>query len=366
MYTKKVFPLSGMISWTFRYIILFLLISFIPVFLFDVLNWEWLHLPWLPIGLLGTAVAFIQGFKNNASYDRLWEARKIWGGVVNTSRTWTIMIRDYITDEYVIENVSEQEISATIKIIIMRHVAWMTALRYQMREPKPWEENLQTKRQKKFRDKNYAIMECDKSKKDSIQEYLSISELEQIADKGNWASQILGLQSSHLKRLKSAGLIDDFRHMELMNVLKELYTLQGKSERIKNFPYPRQFATLNQYFIWIFIILLPFGVMDAFQDIGQSFIQEMVDHHHEAGFFHMLFDRLGAHFVWLSIPFSALISWVFYTLEMIGESTENPFEGGVNDVPITDLTRGIEIDIRQLIDDDGIPKPYVWDNSIVL
>jgi putative membrane protein len=169
-----------------------------------------------------------------------------------------------------------------------------------------------------------------------------------------------------LKELKDLGLIEDFRHMELMNILKELYTLQGKSERIKNFPYPRQFATLNLYFIWIFIVLLPFGVMDAFQDIGLGFIDEMMEHEHEAGFFHMVFDGLGKHFVWLSVPFSALLSWVFYTLEMIGENTENPFEGGINDVPITNMSRGIEIDIRQLIDDEGIPEAYVWSNGIVL
>lgn len=366
MYTKKVFPLSGMISWTFKYIILFLLISLIPVFLFDVLDWKWLHLPWLPIGLLGTAVAFIQGFKNNASYDRLWEARKIWGGVVNTSRTWTIMIKDYISNPKDEALLTDREVNSIVKEIVMRHVAWMTALRYQMRTPKPWEEQLNTKRKKAWRKKNYALLECDVPKEEAIAPYLSAKDLDTLKDKGNWASQILGLQSTHLRELKEKNLINNFRHVELMNVLKELYTLQGKSERIKNFPYPRQFATLNQYFIWIFIILLPFGVMDAFQDIGKDFLVEMTDHQHDAGFFHMLFDSLGKHFVWLSVPFSALISWVFYTLEMIGESTENPFEGGINDVPITDMARGIEIDIRQLIDDTDIPESYVWDNGIVL
>tara|TARA_R110002049_G_scaffold99113_2_gene241655 strand:+ start:3246 stop:3437 length:192 start_codon:yes stop_codon:yes gene_type:complete len=60
------------------------------------------------------------------------------------------------------------------------------------------------------------------------------------------------------------GLIEDFRHMEMMNLLVEFYALQGKSERIKNFPYPRQFATLNYMFVWIFILLLPFGIMEGF------------------------------------------------------------------------------------------------------
>ncbi len=366
MYTKKVFPVIGMIYWTSKYIILFLIISIIPVFLFDILDWKWLHLPWLPIGLLGTAVAFIQGFKNSASYDRLWEARKIWGGIVNTSRTWTIMIKDFITNDHTVDNVSSAELKSIIKVIVMRHVGWMTALRYQMRQPKSWEVNVHSKKNVKFREKTHVLLESDIPKIEAITPYLSSADLNAIKDKGNWASQILGLQSSHIKELKDRGLIEDFRHMELMNVLKELYTLQGKSERIKNFPYPRQFATLNLYFIWIFIILLPFGVMDAFQEIGQGFRMEMMAHEHEAGFFHMIYDGLGKHFVWLSVPFSALISWVFYTLEMIGENTENPFEGGVNDVPITNMTRGIEIDIRQLIDDEGIPEPYVWDNWIVL
>ncbi len=366
MYIKKVFPLSGMIAWTSKYIVLFLLISFIPVFLFDILDWTWLHLPWLPIGLLGTAVAFIQGFKNNASYDRLWEARKIWGGIVNTSRTWTIMIKDFVTNDHAINKLSIDELKKIKKEIVMRHVAWMTALRYQLRESKPWEVNIHSKSNKKFRTKNYALLEFDIPRSEAVSPYLSNEELNILESKGNWASQILGIQSTQLRNLKEQGLIDDFRHVELMNVLKELYTLQGKSERIKNFPYPRQFATLNQYFIWIFIILLPFGVMDAFQNIGQSFIGEMMEHEHVAGFFHMMFDILGKHFVWLSIPFSALISWVFYTLEMIGENTENPFEGGVNDVPITNMTRGIEIDIRELIDDVDIPDSYQWDNGIVL
>ena len=52
-----------------------------------------------------------------------------------------------------------------------------------------------------------------------------------------------------------------------------------------------------------------------------------------------------------------MISWVFHTMEAIGENTENPFEGGPNDVPITDMTRGIEIDIRQMLDETDLPSP---------
>jgi len=367
MYTRRVFPLKGMLVWTRRYIYLFFAISIVPVFLFDVLGWKWLHLPWLPIGLLGTAVAFIAGFKNNASYDRLWEARKIWGGIVNASRSWTIMVKDFITNNHTDQPKSETELSSIHREMVHRHVAWLTALRYQLRADKPWESHLKTnKANAEFRDQAYDVPEDMTPLETSIAPYLSEVEKTEILAKGNRASQLLGIQSRRLKELQQEGLIDHFRHVEMENMLVEFYTLQGKSERIKNFPYPRQFATLNFYFVWIFIIMLPFGVMNEFESIGRDFMKEMIEHDHEAGFFHGIAHILGQHFVWISVPFSVLISWVFHTLELIGENTENPFEGGPNDVPITNMSRGIEIDIRQLIDDRDIPGPYTWRNNIVM
>jgi len=366
MYTRRVFPVTGMLIWTRRYIFFFLIISLIPVFLFDVLQWKWLHLPWLPIGLLGTAVAFIAGFKNNASYDRLWEARKIWGGIVNASRSWTIMVKDFITNDHTDSPLSKEELSTIHRELVHRHIAWLTALRYQLRQDKPWETHLKTKRANvKFR-KKYDVPEDMQPLEEALQPYLSAEEQKEILAKGNRASQLLGIQSRRLREIYSQEYIEDFRHMEMENMLVEFYTLQGKSERIKNFPYPRQFATLNFLFVWIFIFLLPFGVMNEFEGIGQSFVEELTNHEHQAGFFHMLTHFMGEHFVWLSIPFSALISWVFYCIELIGENTENPFEGGPNDVPITNMSRGIEIDIRQLIDDTNIPEPYEWKNDIVM
>ncbi len=369
MYTRRIFPLFGMLMWTRRYIVQFLMISLIPVILFDVMHWKWLHLPWLPIGLLGTAVAFIAGFKNNASYDRLWEARKIWGGIVNASRSWTIMVKDFITNRNASQKRTDDELFAIHRELVHRHVAWLTALRYQLRADKPWEEHLKTRKEnREFRENGYLVLEDNVPLEEAIDPYISAQEKAEIMAKGNRASQLLGVQSRRLRELFKEGLIEDFRHMEMENMLVEFYTLQGKSERIKNFPYPRQFATLNFLFVWIFIILVPFGVMNEFEKIGQSVITEMSTHIHdgEVGFFHHIMDFLGNHFVWLSIPFSALISWVFYCIELIGENTENPFEGGPNDVPITNMSRGIEIDIRQLIDDHDIPPPYKWENHIVM
>jgi putative membrane protein len=78
------------------------------------------------------------------------------------------------------------------------------------------------------------------------------------------------------------------------------------------------------------------------------------------------FDKLGANMIWLSIPFSALSSWIFTTLEKIGESTESPFEGSANDVPITAISRNIEIDLREMFDLGDVPAPLASENNILV
>ena len=366
MYTRRIFPIRVVLKWTRRSILTFFILATIPVILFDILGMKWLHVPWLPLGVLGTAVAFLIGFKNNASYDRLWEGRKIWGGIVNTSRSWTIMVKDFITNDHADEKLSHSSLQQIHKELVHRHVAWLTALRYQLRVNKPWEQLMTQKSNTEFKDSYFLVCEDSIPIEEAIKPYISEAEYKEVFAKGNKASQLLGIQSRRLKELKQEGLIEDFRHMEMSNVLVEFYTLQGQSERIKNFPYPRQFATLNYMFVWIFIILLPFGIMAGFETIGHDILQDLTQHESRTSWGHLIQEFIAKHFVWFSIPFSALVAWVFHTMEKIGENTENPFEGGPNDVPITDLSRGIEIDIRQLIDDDDIPEPYAWKNDIVM
>ncbi|MBA7679244.1 hypothetical protein ES703_87531 [subsurface metagenome] len=75
---------------------------------------------------------------------------------------------------------------------------------------------------------------------------------------------------------------------------------------------------------------------------------------------------MGDHSVWLTIPFSVLVSWVIHTMEKIGEITENPFEGGINDIPMAALSRTIEIDLRDMLDEPVLPEPVqVVDNILM-
>jgi putative membrane protein len=221
---------------TTRHLFLLLMAS-IPTVLYQVFHWHWLALPWLPIALIGTAVAFVVGFKNNAAYDRLWEARKIWGGIVNTSRTWGIMVKDYVSNTHAKEKLSEHELRAIHLELYQRHFAWLTALRYQLREPKPWEAIYKIHNQE-YKNKYLTVEEHETKLADTIKQYLQAHEYDLVMSKTNKVAQILALQSENLKKLLDKGLIEDFRHMEMERVLVELYNQQGASERIKKLPIP--------------------------------------------------------------------------------------------------------------------------------
>jgi len=343
MYIKKRYTAFEMALWTRYETLLFFIIITIWVAAYYFLKLEWLRIPWTPLALIGTAVAFVIGFQNNSAYGRIWEARKIWGGIVNTSRTFGMFLQDMITNEHASQKVSEERLIENIKVLTYRHIAWMTALRHAMRQTKPWETIL---KQRTNREWGMVPPEMESNLKDDLESYISKQDLEDVLAKNNKQTALLYMQSHHLRQLKEEGLIWEFSFLQLEGVLQELFTLQGKSERIKNFPYPRHFATLNHFFMWVFVLLLPLALVPQFADIGTK-IKET-------------YPIIGQSFIWLTIPFYVIVSWIFHTMERIGRTGENPFEGSVNDVPISTIARGIEIDLRQNLGEaiENIPEQF--------
>lgn len=345
MYTKKVFKLKDLAKWTRFETFLFLVIIIVSVSLYYFFELEWLKIPWTPLALIGTAVAFVIGFQNNSAYGRIWEARKIWGGIVNTSRTFGMYVQDMVNNEHTMEKISDEDLKKEIKTLTYRHIAWMTALRHAMRVSKPWETVIHEKTNKEW-SKMASPPEWKSKVEEDMRPYLSKQDLEYVMSKNNKQTALLYLQSHHLKNLKEKGIVWEFSFLELESILQELFTLQGQSERIKNFPYPRQFATLNHYFMWVFVLLLPLAIVPQFAEIGNDMTP--------------LHPTIGSFFIWLSVPFYVAVAWVFHTMEKIGRTGENPFEGSANDVPISTISRGIEIDLRQNIgeSDEEIPDQF--------
>jgi putative membrane protein len=344
MYTLKKYSTKNMILWTAREIRFFVIWSTIVVILFDIVGLGWLQIPWTPLAMIGTAVAFLIGFQSNAAYGRIWEARKIWGGIVNDSRMFAIMAIDMISNEHAKVPMGESDLRDLKRNIIYRHIAWLTALRYAMRAERPWESSRQAKSNKAWIDRLY-IPEFQKPLEEELKDLLAPDELTLVLSKKNIQTAILKSQSGYLKNLKEKGYIWEFSFLELENKINDLITHQGKSERIKNFPYPRQYATIGYDFVNLFILVIPFGVIPEFSKLGMRFAEQ--------------YPIIGEYFIWLGIPFTALVAWVFNTMQRIGTVGENPFEGSANDVPISTIANGIEVDLRQMLDEteDQLPDP---------
>lgn len=322
MHTGRHYTAVEIFFWTLRDTAVFVLVAAAPAIAWAAFGQTWLSIPWQPVALVGTAVAFVTGFKNNAAYGRLWEARTIWGGIVNMSRTWTVQVLDMPT--------SSTDVKRTL---VYRHIAWLTALRFQLREARTWE-HIKTQRENLEYSKRYDVPEWKSDVATELTPLLSEAEKAHVLSKKNRATHLLAAQSKQLQEMVTKGELTELRFIELERAIAALYDCQGRAERIKNFPYPRQFATLNSYFIWMLTLSMPFALMPELA-------------------------KLGPHYVWLTIPIASAVSWIFHMLDKIGEASENPFEGSPNDVPISTMARTIEIDLRELLGEappPGLPS----------
>lgn len=334
MYIGKTYKITEFLFWTRRNLSLLLLISIVPILLYELLALHWLVVPWPIVAFLGTATAFVVGFKNQQTYNRTWEARDIWALKIGMSRAWAMMCRDFIKDRDMAHE------------IVSRHLAWLTVLRYELRSKRAWE-NIDKSYNREYAN-FYTIPEREIALSTVLQKYMSDEELEKVISASNPLIQLMSFQSTALVSLSDTGALDNARFFELHKYLREFSTLQARSEKIKNFPYPRQYATVNRIFVWLFCFLLPFAMLKEFNSFNE-----------------FTTGWMRGHMVWLVIPFSIIISWVYTSLDQVGESTENPFEGSPNDIPISRMCQDIENEIRDLWG-DAKSAPSITPHRIIM
>ncbi|MDG1331729.1 MAG: bestrophin family ion channel [Crocinitomicaceae bacterium] len=333
MLIEKTIKARTLIIWTWFNIVWLLAFSgaVAALYAFELIKFE---IPWLPVSVIATAVAFYVGFKNSQAYDRMWEARKIWGGIVNDSRSWGMMVDGYVSNQFAEDKLSDEELQQIKTRLMYRHVAWLYAHRSQLLIPTSWEHVSQGKRTGKvakyYQDTFGIGLVADEATKVNLESFLPKDEHERLINFKNTATQIINEQSRDIQELRERGLIDDFRHVEMVKVLRGFYALQGKNERIKKFPLPRQYANMSRIFVFILVALLPFSMMPALQAMGEWAF-------------------------WLSIPVTALVGWIYVMMESIGDYTENPFQGMANDIPMLSLCRIIEIDLREMLGETDLP-----------
>lgn len=172
--------------------------------------------------LLGTAVSLLLAFRTSQSYERWWEARTVWGGIVNDSRTFIRLLMQFLP-------AGEEKI---IKDFAERQIIW-----------------------------NYAIGESLRklpfSKK--VQDYLDEHQIQAV----NIPNALLDAHSKQLKDIVSRKGITDFQQMQLNDILTRLCDSMGKCERLKNTVFPRSYSILLHILIYVFAAILPFGLDDS-------------------------------------------------------------------------------------------------------
>lgn len=242
--------------------------------------------------LLGTVISLLLGFRSNQAYDRWWEARHIWGAIVNESRT---LARQILTFTDVREE--GDNVHFFCDRMIRRQIAWCYSLGQNLRGISPVQ---------------------------GLEKYLGKRELESI---GNYANVPAALLEQHGRDLKYAlenGWINRYQQVELDRTVTRLCEAMGKCERIKNTVFPHTYSLYIHFSLLLFIALLPFGVIEYF------------------GF--------------LEIPLVMAVSASFLLIEKMAIHLQDPFENKPTDTPMTTIARNIERDLRQMIRDKAMPE----------
>jgi len=335
MNISKSYRVTELVYWMRRQAYALVLLSLILVAAYQAFGMHWVAMPLSVTMIIGGAASFIVGFKNAHTYGRTVEAQQMWATIASLSRYWGLLCRDMPR--------AQHEFSRLIR----RHIAWLTALRYQMRGKRAWE-TADHRPNDEYQRKNFVVPENQTPLYAELGKHLLPEEIAQVEAARSKTGWLIGAQSEALRKLHHAQELDTLHHVEMQRTLKDLLDQQSRVERMKNYPYPRQYAVLDKILIWVFAAVLPLGLVREFDRLNE-----------------LVTGPLEGHMAWFAVPVSALVSWLYVTLDKVGESTENPFEGGANDVPISQICRILEWDLLTLLGEPDRSPPD-FDTPIVM
>jgi len=261
---------------------------------------EHLVLPLGIVGALGTALAIFLGFRNSAGYDRWWEARKLWGRLVNASRTWARQVLTLVGSPEGAE--PSPELVGLQRELVLRQVAYVHALRFHLR--------------------------AQRDRFASLASLLPEGEVAELEGSTNVPMRIAERQGERIVEAHRRGWLDPFRLVQLDRTLTELLDVQGGCERIKNTRIPRHYDFFPRLFLWVYAVFLP---MSLVTEVG-----------------------------WLTPVLSVPLTLLFHVLEISGRTIEDPFENRPTDTQMTHISATIETNLRELL---GEP-PVVADATL--
>jgi len=266
-----------------------------------VLGWGFVALSFAPIGLLGTALAIFLAFRANTSFARWGEAAQSWAAISAASRIFARLVVTFTDSHRHTPQYRQAEAEAFKAELVRRQIAWANALRLQLRGQDEWGE---------------------------LAPLLGVEDTADLLQQPNKPLYLLKRQGQRIYDAMASGILQGFDSFQLEGQLAVLSTQQAVCERIKAIPIPRQYDYFTRVFVRIFIVLLPFFLIKTLAADGVA---------------------------WLVIPLSALIAFLFTTIERTGAVNEDPFENRITDVPLTAYCREIERDLLALLGATELP-----------
>lgn len=261
-------------------------------------------LPFGPLGVLGTALAILLGFRNNTGYARWWEARTIWGQIASGCRALARQLAASLDSAGKVGKGGGPEALAAYKReLLYRLIAFPHALRLQLRRQDAW---------------------------DQLAPLLPAAELARARAAANPPGAVLQGLAERLKDGVREEKLGQFDPISLEPGLTALQAAQAGCERIKATPMLRQYEYFARWFVWTFLALLPPSLLALFPPDDSR---------------------------WLVIPLSLAIGFVYAITARTGQVTEDPFENRIHDVPMTAICTTIERDLRDLLGESPLPPP---------
>ncbi len=212
----------------------------IQTLLYLYLDLKWIALPWIPVAIIGLLSLIVFSLKNIQVQKHRSETDMLWNTIIRTSTTWTT----FLQNSFAIKTEIYQELKN-------RHQAWLIVLHNQL--------NLQ-------RDAETATLKAE------LTPWIAQNEIDYISKQKNSAKQLMALQSHRVKELFDQGIIDNSQHLTLLGHLADYYELQLRCEKTNQHTHNSILATINLFLIQLFILLLPFGLINEFQKIKSDYV----------------------------------------------------------------------------------------------
>lgn len=311
MILRKIFNPIAIIRYMRVELISSTVLSVAVFFLYHNQHLEKVSLPFSIAAILGSALAIFLAFRNNNSYNRWWEARTIWGGIINNSRIFARQIIANADNAVAIGKATPQQVEDYKKELIYRQIAFAHALRLHLRRQNTWEE---------------------------LQHLLSENEYEILLKKANKPNYLLQNQGIRIKEGMRSEILGAFDNISLEPTLAGFNNFQGACERIKNTPLLRQYHFFTKLFLMVFMVILPFSLISDFNKMG---VPELM------------------------IPLSILVAFVFGVMGKVGEVNEDPFENHITDIPMTSMCNTIERDLKEMLGETNLPVKLEPENGFI-